>query len=162
MNYLHFINNKIAKTREDAFRTLSLWRFKNEKIVFTNGCFDILHKGHIEYLAKAASLGTKLIIGLNSDASVKRLKGEYRPVNNENDRAILLAALSFVDHIVIFDTDTPRDLIQYVHPDILVKGGDYNPQEIVGYDIVKAKGGEVVTIDFIEGYSTTIFLNKIK
>lgn len=162
INYLPFINKKITKTQEDLFRILSLWRFKNEKIVFTNGCFDILHKGHIEYLAKAASLGTKLIIGLNSDASVKRLKGESRPVNNENDRAILLAALSFVDQIVIFDTDTPRDLIQYVQPDILVKGGDYNPQEIVGYDIVKAKGGEVVTIDFIEGYSTTILLNKIK
>lgn len=162
INYLPFINKKITKTQEDLFRILSLWRFKNEKIVFTNGCFDILHKGHIEYLAKAASLGTKLIIGLNSDASVKHLKGESRPVNNENDRAILLAALSFVDQIVIFDTDTPRDLIQYVQPDILVKGGDYNPQEIVGYDIVKAKGGKVVTIDFIKGYSTTILLNKIK
>ncbi|WP_059026829.1 D-glycero-beta-D-manno-heptose 1-phosphate adenylyltransferase [Gabonibacter massiliensis] len=161
MDYLPYIKNKIARTQEEASRTLSLWRFKDEKIVFTNGCFDILHRGHIEYLAQAANLGTKLIIGLNSDASVKRLKGENRPVNDENARALALASLIFVDEVILFDSDTPYDLIDYVQPNVLVKGGDYNPEEIVGYDIVKAKNGKIITIDFVEGYSTTSILNKI-
>ena len=161
MDYLPYIKNKIARTQEEASRTLSLWRFKDEKIVFTNGCFDILHRGHIEYLAQAANLGTKLIIGLNSDASVKRLKGENRPVNDENARALALASLIFVDEVILFGSDTPYDLIDYVQPDVLVKGGDYNPEEIVGYDIVKAKNGKIITIDFVEGYSTTSILNKI-
>ncbi len=161
MDYLPYIKNKIARTQEEASRTLSLWRFKDEKIVFTNGCFDILHRGHIEYLAQAANLGTKLIIGLNSDASVKRLKGENRPVNDENARALALASLIFVDEVILFDSDTPYDLIDYVQPDVLVKGGDYNPEEIVGYDIVKAKNGKIIPIDFVEGYSTTSILNKI-
>ena len=161
MDYLPYIKNKIARTQEEASRTLSLWRFKDEKIVFTNGCFDILHSGHIEYLAQAANLGPKLIIGLNSDASVKRLKGENRPVNDENARALALASLIFVDEVILFDSDTPYDLIDYVQPDVLVKGGDYNPEEIVGYDIVKAKNGKIITIDFVEGYSTTSILNKI-
>ena len=139
-----------------------MWKFKNDKIVFTNGCFDILHKGHIEYLAKARSLGTKLIIGLNTDASVKRLKGDSRPVNDEKARALLLASLIFVDEVILFDTDTPRDLIEFIQPDVLVKGGDYKPEDIVGYNIVKNKGGEVVTIDFIEGYSTTSTIEKMK
>lgn len=162
MDYLPFIEKKIAPTAKEAENTLNLWRFKDDKIVFTNGCFDILHKGHIEYLAKAASLGTKLVIGLNTDASVKRLKGDSRPVNDENARALLLASLVFVDKVILFDTDTPRDLIDFVQPDILVKGGDYKPEEIVGYDIVKAKGGEIVTLDFVEGYSTTSLIEKMK
>ncbi|AZS30383.1 D-glycero-beta-D-manno-heptose 1-phosphate adenylyltransferase [Butyricimonas faecalis] len=162
MDYLPFIEKKIAYTAKEAENTLSLWRFKDDKIVFTNGCFDILHKGHIEYLAKAASLGTKLVIGLNTDASVKRLKGDSRPVNDENARALLLASLVFVDKVILFDTDTPRDLIDFVQPDVLVKGGDYKPEEIVGYDIVKAKGGEIVTLDFVEGYSTTSLIEKMK
>ena len=162
MDYLPFIEKKIAYTAKEAETTLSLWRFKDDKIVFTNGCFDILHKGHIEYLAKAASLGTKLVIGLNTDASVKRLKGDSRPVNDENARALLLASLVFVDKVILFDTDTPRDLIDFVQPDVLVKGGDYKPEEIVGYDIVKAKGGEIVTLDFVEGYSTTSLIEKMK
>ena len=162
MDYLPFIEKKIAPTAKEAENTLNLWRFKDYKIVFTNGCFDILHKGHIEYLAKAASLGTKLVIGLNTDASVKRLKGDSRPVNDENARALLLASLVFVDKVILFDTDTPRDLIDFVQPDILVKGGDYKPEEIVGYDIVKAKGGEIVTLDFVEGYSTTSLIEKMK
>ncbi len=162
MDYLPFIEKKIAYTAKEAENTLSLWRFKDDKIVFTNGCFDILHKGHIEYLAKAASLGTKLVIGLNTDASVKRLKGDSRPVNDENARALLLASLVFVDKVILFDTDTPRDLIDFVQPDVLVKGGDYKPEEIVGYDIVKAKGGEIVTLDFVEGYSTTSLREKMK
>lgn len=162
MDFLPYIEKKIAATPEEAFRTLSMWRFKNDKIVFTNGCFDILHKGHVEYLAKAAALGTKLVIGLNTDASVKRLKGEGRPVNDQMARALLLASLIFVDEVIFFDTDTPYDLINMVQPDVLVKGGDYKPEDIVGYDIVKAKGGEVVTIDFIEGYSTTSTIEKMK
>ena len=162
MDYLPFIEKKIAYTAKEAENTLSLWRFKDDKIVFTNGCSDILHKGHIEYLAKAASLGTKLVIGLNTDASVKRLKGDSRPVNDENARALLLASLVFVDKVILFDTDTPRDLIDFVQPDVLVKGGDYKPEEIVGYDIVKAKGGEIVTLDFVEGYSTTSLIEKMK
>lgn len=162
MDYLPFIEKKIAPTAKKAENTLNLWRFKDDKIVFTNGCFDILHKGHIEYLAKAASLGTKLVIGLNTDASVKRLKGDSRPVNDENARALLLASLVFVDKVILFDTDTPRDLIDFVQPDVLVKGGDYKPEEIVGYDIVKAKGGEIVTLDFVEGYSTTSLIEKMK
>lgn len=162
MDYLPFIEKKIAYTAKEVENTLSLWRFKDDKIVFTNGCFDILHKGHIEYLAKAASLGTKLVIGLNTDASVKRLKGDSRPVNDENARALLLASLVFVDKVILFDTDTPRDLIDFVQPDVLVKGGDYKPEEIVGYDIVKAKGGEIVTLDFVEGYSTTSLIEKMK
>ena len=157
MDYLSLIEKKIAYTTKEAENTLSMWRFKNDKIVFTNGCFDILHKGHIEYLAKAASLGTKLVIGLNTDASVKRLKGDSRPVNDENDRALL-----FVDEVIFFDTDTPRDLIDFVQPDVLVKGGDYKSEELVGHDIVKAKGGEVITINFIEGYSTTSMIEKMK
>ena len=162
MDFLPNIEKKIAYTPEEASRTISMWRFKNDKIVFTNGCFDILHKGHIEYLVKAASLGTKLIIGLNTDNSVKRLKGESRPVNDEKARALLLASLVFVDKVILFDTDTPYNLINMVQPDVLVKGGDYKPEDIVGYDIVKAKGGEVVTLDFIEGYSTTSVIEKMK
>lgn len=162
MDFLTYIEKKIAYTVEETSNTISMWKFKNDKIVFTNGCFDILHKGHIEYLAKAASLGTKLIIGLNTDNSVKKLKGESRPVNDEKARALLLASLAFVDKVILFDTDTPYDLIHKIQPDILVKGGDYKPEDIVGYDIVKAKGGEVVTLDFIEGYSTTSVIEKMK
>lgn len=161
MDYLSFIENKIITNKEDLFSTLNQWRFKNEKIVFTNGCFDIVHKGHIEYLAQAAALGTKLVIGLNTDASVKRLKGENRPINNQEARAILLSALIFVDKVVFFDEDTPYELIQYIQPDILVKGKDYKPENIIGYDIVKNKGGEIITIDLTTGYSTTSILNKI-
>ena len=120
MDFLPNIEKKIAYTPEEASRTISMWRFKNDKIVFTNGCFDILHKGHIEYLVKAASLGTKLIIGLNTDNSVKRLKGESRPVNDEKARALLLASLVFVDKVILFDTDTPYNLINMVQPDVLV------------------------------------------
>ena len=162
MDFLPYIEKKIAYTVEEASNTISMWRFKNDKIVFTNGCFDILHKGHIEYLAKAASLGTKLIIGLNTDNSVKRLKGASRPVNDEKARALLLASLVFVDEVILFDTDTPYDLINKIQPDVLVKGGDYKPEDIVGYDIVKAKGGEVVTLDFIKGYSTTSVIERMK
>lgn len=162
MDYQTFILSKIVRNKEDLRTTLNQWRFKDEKIVFTNGCFDILHRGHVEYLAKAAALGSKLIIGLNTNDSVHRLKGESRPINDEAARAILLSSLIFTDKIVLFDEDTPHELIRFIQPDILVKGNDYKPEEIVGYDILKAKGGEVVTIELTEGFSTTSILNKLK
>jgi rfaE bifunctional protein nucleotidyltransferase chain/domain len=160
VDYPFHIEQKIVRAEEELSRIIALWRFKKEKIVFTNGCFDILHRGHVEYLAKAAGLGSKLIIGLNTDDSVRQLKGASRPVNNEHDRALLLASLLFVDTVTFFDSDTPLDLIRYLQPDVLVKGGDYRPQEIVGHDVVQAKGGEVVTIPFLDGYSTTLLLNQ--
>ncbi len=160
---MEFLKKKIIKTLDIEFdRKLAYWRFKEDKIVFTNGCFDILHKGHIEYLAKAANLGDVLIIGLNSDESVRRLKGENRPVLDEESRAMALAAIGFVDNVVIFDEDTPYELIKKIQPDVLVKGADYNEDDIVGADIVKAKGGEIKTIEFVDGYSTSKIIDKIK
>ncbi|WP_428330697.1 D-glycero-beta-D-manno-heptose 1-phosphate adenylyltransferase [Mucilaginibacter sp.] len=138
------------------------WQKEGKKVVFTNGVFDLLHIGHITYLAKAAELGHKLIIGLNADSSVKRIKGESRPVNDQNSRAILLAALFFVDGIVVFEEDTPLNLITSLLPDILVKGADYAIENIVGGKEVIANGGEVKTINFVEGYSSTSIINKIK
>ncbi|MBW6478413.1 MAG: D-glycero-beta-D-manno-heptose 1-phosphate adenylyltransferase [Bacteroidales bacterium] len=146
----------------DSLKTwLAYWRFHEKKIVFTNGCFDILHRGHIDYLSKAADHGHVLIVGLNTDASVGRLKGEGRPVTDQVARAELLASLFFVSAVVLFDEDTPYELIKTVQPDVLVKGSDYRAEDIVGYDIVKAKGGEVVTIDFLEGYSTSAIIEKL-
>ncbi|MFA8435952.1 MAG: D-glycero-beta-D-manno-heptose 1-phosphate adenylyltransferase [Marinifilaceae bacterium] len=162
MDHLEHIKSKIFSNKEDAIGNLQLWRFKDEKIVFTNGCFDLIHRGHLEYMAQTASLGTKLVIGLNTDTSVQRLKGPQRPINDEYSRALLLASLKFVDMVILFDEETPYDLIQFVQPDILVKGSDYQAEDIVGYDIVKAKGGEIKTIDFIEGFSSTGIINRIK
>lgn len=141
---------------------LAAWRFQDKKIVFTNGVFDLLHTGHITYLTKAAALGEKLIIGLNTDASVKRLKGLDRPVNDESSRALLLASLFFVDAVVLFDDDTPLNLITEVGPDILVKGADYAIENIVGAKEVIASGGQVKTIDFVDGFSSTSIIQKIK
>jgi len=138
---------------------LTMWRFQNKKVVFTNGCFDILHRGHIEYLSKARDLGDILVIGLNTDASVKRIKGANRPVQDETSRAMVLASLRFVEAVVLFDEDTPFDLINFIKPDVLVKGGDYTESSIIGAEVVKANGGEVVTIPLVEGYSTTGILN---
>lgn len=131
------------------------------KMVFTNGCFDILHKGHIHYLAAAAELGDYLVIGLNSDDSVKRLKGKNRPVQNEDSRALILASLSFVDFVIPFNEDTPHRLIDEVKPDVLVKGGDYKAEEIVGYDLVTSRGGKVIIIDFLEGHSSSGIINRL-
>jgi rfaE bifunctional protein nucleotidyltransferase chain/domain len=142
-------------------RLLAFWKFRSLKIVFTNGCFDILHLGHVEYLSQAASFGDILIIGLNSDVSIKSIKGPFRPVQDEFARASILASLQFVSKVIIFDEDTPYELIKKIQPDILVKGADYKPEDIVGYDIVKAKGGEIITIEYVEGYSTTGILNKL-
>ena len=138
------------------------WQSKAQKVVFTNGVFDLLHIGHITYLAKAAELGEKLIIGLNADSSVRRIKGESRPVNDQNSRAAILAALFFVDAIVIFEEDTPLNLISTLLPDILVKGADYAVENIVGSKEVLANGGEVKTIDFVKGYSSTSIIEKIR
>lgn len=132
-----------------------------EKIVFTNGCFDILHIGHIRYLEKASKLGEILVIGLNSDASVKRLKGRSRPINCENERAEMLSSLSFVDYVVIFDEDTPIDLIINLAPDVLVKGGDYEHEYVIGTREVEAKGGKLVLIPFVEGKSTTEIISRV-
>jgi rfaE bifunctional protein nucleotidyltransferase chain/domain len=138
------------------------WKIQNQKIVFTNGCFDILHRGHVEYLAKAKDLGDKLIIGLNTDDSVKRLgKSPDRPINNEETRAIVLAALECVDAIILFNEDTPLQLITLILPNVLVKGSDYQIENIVGYKEVTENGGEVKTIDFVQGFSTTSILNKL-
>jgi len=161
MTQLDLINNKI-KSRHEAQAIAQTWIQNGEKIAFTNGCFDLVHRGHIDYLSKAKDLGTKLILGLNTDASVQRLKGPQRPVVDEQSRAILMAALQFIDLVVFFDEDTPYELIKALQPDILVKGSDYKAEDIVGYDILMAKGGKVETIDFVEGFSTTSIVEKIK
>ncbi|MCG3165733.1 MAG: D-beta-D-heptose 1-phosphate adenylyltransferase [Bacteroidia bacterium] len=143
-------------------KALNTWRFYERKIVFTNGCFDLLHYGHVEYLSKAKDLGDVLIVGLNTDSSVKRLKGNHRPLQDEKSRASILASLLFVDAVVLFDEDTPYNLISHIRPHVLVKGSDYKPEQIVGYDILKTYQGEVKTIDFVPGYSTSAIEEKIR
>lgn len=135
---------------------------RGKKIVFTNGCFDILHVGHVDYLSKARRLGDVLVIGLNSDRSVKSLKGSGRPINNERDRAKVLSALAFVDYVCIFTEPTPERLIKTLKPDVLVKGGDWKVADIVGGDFVKSLGGRVKNIPFVKGYSTTSLISKIE
>ena len=162
MTNLEIIKQKIVSL-EQLKRNIAVWRMKDMKIVFTNGCFDILHHGHIDYLSKASDLGDVLIIGVNSDSSVKKLeKGASRPIQNENDRALILSSLQFVEAITIFNEDTPLELIKTILPDVLVKGGDWKPEQIAGADVVKAKGGEVVIIPFVDGYSTTNIEKRIK
>jgi len=161
MQKLDVVQKKIL-SGQDLDRQLAYWRFKSQKIVFTNGCFDILHRGHIDYLSKAADLGHVLIVGLNTDDSVRRIKGPERPIKDEFSRALILSSLSFVSAVVLFDEDTPYNLIEQIQPDILVKGSDYNSEEIVGYDIVKAKGGKVITIDYIEGFSSTRIIERMR
>ena len=131
------------------------------KTVFTNGCFDILHRGHVEYLQKAKTFGDKLIVGLNSDASVRRLKGESRPIQDEQSRKIILEALRCVDEVIIFNEDTPYELIREARPDILAKGADYRPEEVVGRDLVESWGGNMVLIPLVEGKSTTAIIEKM-
>ena len=135
---------------------------QGKKIVFTNGCFDILHCGHTTYLSESKKLGDVLVLGLNSDESVRRLKGESRPINNQSDRAVVMDSLKSIDYVVIFEEDTPYNVINAIIPDVLVKGGDYNKENIVGADIVENNGGSVVTINFVEGKSTTNIINKMK
>jgi len=142
-------------------RWLAVTRFRNRRIVFTNGCFDLLHRGHVDYLARASDLGDQLVVGLNTDASVRRLKGKDRPYLDENARAVILASLGFVSVVVLFDEDTPYELIRHIRPDVLVKGGEYRLEEIVGHDLVAGWGGKVLAIDMTAGYSTTGLIGKI-
>ena len=158
----HPKNTRKLQTLASLKRSLARDRKAGKKIVFTNGCFDILHVGHVRYLSKARSLGDKLVIGLNTDASVRKLKGPDRPVNRQKDRAEILAALSAVDHVVFFSEPTPIKLIQALEPDILVKGGDWKKKDIVGSDVVEARGGQVRSLPFAKGFSTTGLLDKIK
>ncbi len=161
MKHLEKIYDKILN-KESLEDKLNLWHEEGKTIVFSNGCFDILHRGHVEYLSKAADLGDVLIIGLNTDASVKRIKGPSRPVNDEKARAVVLAALEFVDAVIFFEEDTPYNLIKNVQPDVLVKGKDYKAEDIVGYDIVVGNGGRVETIELVEGFSTTKTIEKMQ
>ena len=137
------------------------WRAAGLRIVFTNGCFDLVHLGHVDYLEKARMLGDKMVVGINADASVRRLKGESRPLQDEYTRARVMAAMQFVDAVAIFSEDTPYNLIALVQPDILVKGNDYAPENIVGYDIVTARGGSVETIALVAGHSTSNLVQKM-
>jgi len=161
MSHLNTIKSKIyslegLKTQVDS------WKESEKKVVFTNGCFDIVHRGHIEVLARTADLGNRLIIGLNSDQSIQALKGKNRPIENEDSRAILLASLSFVDAVVLFSEETPYNLISTLLPNILAKGGDYKITEISGHDVVQNNGGEVILVPFIDGFSSTNIIDKIK
>jgi len=164
MKGIDIIQSKIVGVNQyDQLNELvSNWRFLKKKVVFTNGCFDLVHLGHIDYLVKASDLGDLLIIGLNTDNSVQRLKGPSRPINSQNARAMLLASMFFVSKVVLFDADTPLKLIEMIKPNVLVKGSDYKPEMIVGHDVVKSNHGEVVTIDFLPGFSTTGILEKIR
>ena len=161
MSHLNNINSKIYNL--DCLTTqVEQWKATGNKVVFTNGCFDIIHRGHIEVLARTAELGDKLVIGLNSDQSIQKLKGEDRPIIDEQSRAILLAALSFVDAIVLFSEDTPLKLISALLPDVLAKGGDYEIETIVGHEIVQQNGGKVKLVPFLDGFSSTSIIDKIK
>jgi rfaE bifunctional protein nucleotidyltransferase chain/domain len=144
-------------------RMANIWRMKGDRIVFTNGCFDILHRGHVEYLEEAAALGDRLVVGLNSDMSVRRQgKGPERPLNDQDSRAKVLAAIRHVDAVVIFDGDTPLELIQAIGPDVLVKGGDWSEDRIVGAEYVRTYGGVVRSLGLVEGFSTTALVEKIR
>jgi rfaE bifunctional protein nucleotidyltransferase chain/domain len=154
MSAFKHIQNKVHNC-ESLRNLISQWQLQGERVVFTNGCFDLLHYGHLHYLADARDLGQRLVVALNSGASVRRLKGPTRPINDETTRAHLMAGLEVVDAVVFFDEDTPYELIQMLQPDVLVKGGDWQPEQIVGADIVLARGGEVRSLPFVEGYSTT-------
>ncbi len=160
---LELIENKIV--RKDEYHKLkpyrSFLRYKQRQLVFTNGCFDLIHRGHIDYLSKARDLGNTLLIGLNTDASVSRLKGNLRPVKDEWTRALLLASFCFVDLVVFFDEDTPLQLIKTIQPDILVKGSDYEKKDIVGADYVESTGGKIERLNFLEGFSSTGIIQKI-
>ncbi|GAB3825556.1 D-glycero-beta-D-manno-heptose 1-phosphate adenylyltransferase [Pontibacter rugosus] len=138
------------------------WRNQGQKIVFTNGCFDLLHLGHVDYLEKARQLGHRLVLGLNTDSSISRIKGPSRPLQDEMSRARIMASLLFIDAVVLFDEDTPLNLIKAIQPDILVKGDDYAVNQIVGHEVVEARGGEVKTVPLVQGYSTTNIVKKIE
>ena len=149
-------------SREEAVRVAGTAREGGRTVVFTNGCFDIIHPGHVDLLRRCSAMGDILFVGLNTDSSVSRLKGGSRPVNPLAGRAAVLEAIRYVDHVVPFDEDTPAELISALLPDVLVKGGDYQPQEVVGRDTVEARGGRVVTVPLLPGYSTTALLRRIR
>ena len=152
---------KKIKDLEETKKEITGLKQQGKKIVFTNGCFDIIHPGHIRYLYAACRLGDHLIVAVNSDRSVRAIKGEKRPVLNENVRAEILAAIGFVDSVIIFDEETPYSVIDFLRPDILVKGGDWAEDMIVGSDLVKSRGGKVIALPFEKGFSTTAIINKI-
>ena len=158
---LEILHSKILD-KERLLVKLTDWKEENKKIVFTNGCFDLIHLGHIEVIARSADLGDILIIGVNTDNSIKRLKGKNRPIVEEISRAKQLAALEFVDAVVFFDQDTPIDLIKMINPNVITKGGDYKTDQVIGNDIVTQNNGEVVIIPLTQGYSTTSILEKIR
>ena len=159
MSNLEIVKSRII-AQECIDPMLAYWRFKNYTIVFTNGCFDILHKGHADFLARASDLGDVLVVGLNTDRSVRSIKGPSRPLLDEASRSFLLASFSFVNAVILFDQDTPVELITLIKPDVLVKGNDYKPEEVVGREIVTAGGGKVITLGIVEGYSTSAIVNK--
>lgn len=161
MTHIELLNNKIF-TWETLKNQVAAWQNEGKKIVFSNGCFDLVHKGHIDYLNRAADLGDVLVMGLNTDASVSKLKGPHRPIQDEDSRLVIIAALQCVNAVVLFNEETPYELIKLVQPDVLVKGSDYKPENIVGYDVVIAKGGQVKTIDYLPGFSTSGIEKKIK
>ena len=156
------IHSKIFDNASAFLPVLNQWKLSGDSIVFTNGCFDLVHRGHIDSLAKAAILGDRLVVGLNSDVSVKLLKGETRPLIDQQPRAIMLAALLMVDAVILFDEETPYELIRSIVPDVLVKGTEYQVEEIAGFDVVLAHGGRVERIELTEGFSTTDLIQKIK
>ncbi len=160
MSYHQKIKSKIINYSQ-LDNLIANWKKANERIVFTNGCFDIIHQGHIDYLSKAKDLGSKLIIGVNTDRSVSAIKGKHRPIQDEYSRLTILAAMEFVDAVILFDEDTPINLISRIIPDILVKGSDYKAENIVGYDVVTGNGGKVETLDFLEGFSTSNIEKRI-
>lgn len=162
MSHHQTVFSKIFKSHEALQQQVLAWQDDGHRVVFTNGCFDILHRGHVDYLAKAADCGQRLVIGVNTDVSVSKLKGPHRPIQDEQSRLQILASLQCVDAVVLFDEETPYELIRLLQPDVLVKGSDYQPENIVGYDVVTAKGGEVKTLDFIQGFSTSAIERKIK
>ncbi len=161
MSNLKKIQSKIVSLANLTLK-VDEWKKSGQKIVFTNGCFDLIHRGHVEVLSKTADLGEKLIVGLNSDISIKKLKGKSRPIIDENSRALLLAALTFVDAVIFFSEENPLNLITNLKPDILAKGGDYEINTIVGHEIVKKNGGDVVLVPFVDGFSSTNIIDKIQ
>ncbi len=160
-NFLNTIYHKIV-TWDELQMMCERWRTEKKTVVFTNGCFDLLHRGHVEYLARARELGGALIVGLNSDHSVRRLKGANRPILPQDDRAMILAALVMVDAVTIFEQDTPYELIRQIVPDILVKGGDYKPEQVVGKDLVERAGGRVEIVPLVAGKSTSGVIERIQ
>ena len=162
MKWNRIINDKIFQSKNSLTHKINKWKNNQDKIIFTNGCFDILHLGHIDYLTKAADLGNRLVIGVNTDSSVSKIKGPNRPVIEEVTRLTKLASFAFVDAVILFDEETPIELIKSLQPDVLVKGGDYSLNTIVGADFIVNNGGDVRVIPFLKGHSSTNYIDKIR